>query len=262
MSRAGLWTVALVLAALAGAAVWYLASDHEDDIAALNLKVLNLHTEGKDAQAAAFGEQAAARAERALGKDHGKTLNAVSTLADIYYTQKRYAEAAQLYERLLEADERILGEGHRDTLAVMKELAAAYQAKGRHDLAEPLLKRRFEISGGRHGKDHPHARASASDRPERKEEADAKAPAAAPTFAQRLSDDEQKSVESRIGELLKAGTQGSNSPGGPICGGNGGALRRGRPRACRRFVLARCAASGDQPCFRGRAVGAPGARHQ
>ncbi len=52
MSRAG-WSAVFTLAALAGAGFWFFWHDSEEDIGALNLDVVRLHSLGKDAEAAA-----------------------------------------------------------------------------------------------------------------------------------------------------------------------------------------------------------------
>ena len=145
MPRRRSLATALIWVAIAGVGFWYFWHDGEDEIASLNLEVMRLRSLGKTAEAAALGEQAAARSERALGKEHGKTLSALAALADIYSAQKRPADAASLLERVLEADRRILGESHRDTRAVKRDLAAAYEAQGRTNLAAPLRKL---LSGG------------------------------------------------------------------------------------------------------------------
>jgi WD40 repeat protein len=162
MSLAGRLAAGLCIVALAGIGIWYSRSDNAQDIAALSQRVVRLYSEEKFDDAAVLAREAIERAERALGKDHSATVNAVTNLARIRYEQKLYFEAALLYRQAMEANERTRGESDPNTLSTMNSLASVYETQKRYHLAELLLKRALDINERVHGKNHPATVTSAN----------------------------------------------------------------------------------------------------
>ena len=74
-----------------------------DELAALNRQVVQLHGQGKYAEACALAEQVLAARERVLGPEHPSTLSSVNNLAALYDAQGRYGEAEPLFRRALAA---------------------------------------------------------------------------------------------------------------------------------------------------------------
>jgi CHAT domain-containing protein/tetratricopeptide (TPR) repeat protein len=141
----------MLIAAIAPSAA---RAQSADELGALNQQVVQLHGQGKYAEAGALAEQVLAARERVLGAEHPNTLTSVNNLAFLYQAQGRYGEAEPLYRRALAARERVLGAEHPDTLQSVNNLAGLYQAQGRYGEAEPLLKRalaaRERVLGGEH----------------------------------------------------------------------------------------------------------------
>jgi CHAT domain-containing protein/tetratricopeptide (TPR) repeat protein len=125
------------------------------EVQALNRQNVQLHGQGKYAEAAATGEKVLALAERTLGKDHPDTLASINNLGAAYNALGRHAEAEPLYRRALAGRERVLGKEHPDTLASVNNLAALYFSKGRYGDAVPLLKHVVEVSERALGPEHP-----------------------------------------------------------------------------------------------------------
>ena len=126
-----------------------------DELTALNKQIVQLHGQGKYAEAGALAEQLLAAKERVLGLEHPSTLISVNNLAVLYKEQGRYGKAEPLFKRALAASERTLGPEHRNTLSGVSNLAGLYQAQGRYGEAEPLYRRALAARERVLGPEHP-----------------------------------------------------------------------------------------------------------
>jgi len=127
----------------------------EDLVDTLNQVTVYLYQTGQYAQAEPPVQEALALAERDLGREHPRTLDALNNLAELYRAQGRYDEAEPLSVRALEANERILGRDRPDILTSLNNLAMLYHSQGHYGKAEPLLVRALEASERILGQDHP-----------------------------------------------------------------------------------------------------------
>jgi tetratricopeptide (TPR) repeat protein len=100
-------------------------------------------------------DQALALGRTALGKEHTRTVAAMSNLANLYRVQGRLDEAEPLLVRALELRRRDQGEEHPDTLNSINNLANIYIDQGRYDMAEPLYVQTLEIRRRLLGEMHP-----------------------------------------------------------------------------------------------------------
>ena len=144
----------LIAAILATVAPSTAQAQGADEITALNQQVIQLHGQGKYAEATTISERLLSLAERALGPEHPDTLGSVNNLAFLYQAQGRYGEAEPLFRRALAARERVLGPEHPDTLISVNNLGALYRAQGRYGEAEPLYRRALAASERVLGPEH------------------------------------------------------------------------------------------------------------
>ena len=128
----------------------------DDDIEALNQRVVSLYQEGRYEDSITVALELRETLERVFGPDHPNTLASVSNLALLYSATGRYAEAEPLYLQALEARERTLGPDHPDTLNSLNNLAELYRRTGRYAEAEPLYVRALEASERVLDPDHPN----------------------------------------------------------------------------------------------------------
>jgi len=89
-----------------------------------------------------------------LGKDHPRTLKAISNLAITLVTRDRNEEAERLLRPTLELQRTALGMAHRDCFSSMRNLASALHLQNRHGEAEQLHSERWEIARRELGQDH------------------------------------------------------------------------------------------------------------
>ncbi len=132
------------------------------EIKALNSQVLELHRQGKYAEAATIAQKALSLSERSLGKDHPETLTIVNNLAALYNALGRDRDAEPFYRRAVEGRQRVLGKEHVDTLTSINNLAGWYYGRGRYTDAEPLFRLVMETSERTLGKDHSNTLGSAN----------------------------------------------------------------------------------------------------
>jgi tetratricopeptide (TPR) repeat protein len=112
----------LITSILAQLCAFPARADSAEDVDALNRQAVQLHNQGKYAEAFEVARQALTLAETALGPEHPDTLRSVNNLAALYDTQGRYAEAEPLYQRVLAARETVLGREHPETLTSVNNL--------------------------------------------------------------------------------------------------------------------------------------------
>jgi len=156
---------ALVLAALAGLAVWaYVRIAHERNLARaaadrerqarlqLQANVFQEHRQFKEADALyrkVLDEQV-----RRLGQDHPETLRTRHNIATSLQRQRKYEQAERLFRETIAARRRVLGDAHPDTLRSMNQLAGTLRSANRYAEAEALYRRTLEGRRRTLGKDH------------------------------------------------------------------------------------------------------------
>lgn len=121
----------------------------------LNQRMLELHSQGRYADAEALAREILTIREEALGPNHPDVAASFNNLAFIYQTQERYAEAEPLYKRGLAIIEKALGPEHPSIVSSLGNLADLYRSVGRDNEAEPLLKRMLAIQEKVLGPEHP-----------------------------------------------------------------------------------------------------------
>jgi tetratricopeptide (TPR) repeat protein len=129
-------------------------NDPAREARALNLMGLNLHAQGRYADAEPLYQRALALTERLLGPEHPHTAASLNNLAELYRSQGRYAEAEPLCQRALALRERVLGPDHPDIAASLDHLAGLYRAQGRYAAAEPLFQRALALYERAFGPNH------------------------------------------------------------------------------------------------------------
>jgi CHAT domain-containing protein/tetratricopeptide (TPR) repeat protein len=127
----------------------------QDEIAALNAKIAELHRAGKYAEAIPLAHRALAIYEKALGPNHSDLAPGLNNLAFLYSKQGRYADAEPLYQRSLAIREKALGPNHPNVALVLNNLATLYERQGRYAGAEPLYKRSLAVREKALGANHP-----------------------------------------------------------------------------------------------------------
>ncbi len=148
--------IALVSWLAVAAMVGHVRAQGADDLSALNTQVIQLHREGKHAEAVPIAQRALALAERLHGADHADVGSALHNLALLYLAQRRYADAHPLYERALAVRERALGANHADVGQTVNDLAFLHRQQGRYADAEQLYRRSASIFETALGANHPH----------------------------------------------------------------------------------------------------------
>jgi tetratricopeptide (TPR) repeat protein len=143
--------VALILALCVGlSGIWFASSALAqsadlEEAKRLNNQVVQLHRQGKYAEAVPLGQKALNIVEKVLGPDHPDVATSLNNLAVLYDTQRRYAQAEPLYKRSLAIEEKALGPDHPDVGTSLNNLAELYRESGREKEAEALEKRAAAI---------------------------------------------------------------------------------------------------------------------
>ena len=125
-----------------------------DDLAALRLRVRQLHSQGKYTEAIPLAERYVSLARQRHGEHHIEYATAISSLAQLYRIQGRYAEAEPLYKRGIAIREKALGPEHPNVGNLLNNLAQLYRAQGRYAEAVPLYKRALAILEKALGPEH------------------------------------------------------------------------------------------------------------
>jgi esterase/lipase superfamily enzyme/tetratricopeptide (TPR) repeat protein len=149
--------VALIaLAVLLATAPQMLArAQSDDDLAAMQEQVRQLHSQSRYVEAVPIAERYVALARQREGEEHAKFATAIGWLGILYETQGRYAEAEPLFKRALAINEKALGPDHPGVGTSLNNLAELYYSQGRYAEAEPLNKRALAVSEKALGPDHP-----------------------------------------------------------------------------------------------------------
>ena len=129
-------------------------SDGTAEVIALYKQAEEAKTAGKTKEAARLYENALAKANVVLGKDHLATASLINDLAVLYQSMGQHTKAEPLYQRSLQIKEARLGRDHLDLSDALNNLAGLYQRMGQPAKAEPLYKRCLAIGVAKLGKDH------------------------------------------------------------------------------------------------------------
>ena len=97
--------------------------------------------QGRYREAEDLTKQALVSCERALGKEHVATIDAVNALQVVYELEGRFDEASPLLLRALAASERVRGKNHPATVLLVLNLSRHYFDQSEYALAEPPAKR-------------------------------------------------------------------------------------------------------------------------
>jgi tetratricopeptide (TPR) repeat protein len=95
-------------------------------------------SQGNYSKALEWYDQALARQERSLGRDHPDTLTTVNNMALVYGNQGDYTKALEWYDRALAGQERSLGRDHPSTLTTVNNMALVYKNQGDYTKALEL----------------------------------------------------------------------------------------------------------------------------
>jgi CHAT domain-containing protein/tetratricopeptide (TPR) repeat protein len=126
----------------------------DNDLSALNARVVQLYRQGKYAEALGVAEGAVRAAELRHGPDHPELGTLRNSLGALYRALGRHEEAEAEFKRGLEIAEKVFGPDHPNVGAALTNLAGLYEDLGRYAEAEPLFKRDIAISGKALGPGH------------------------------------------------------------------------------------------------------------
>jgi len=112
----------------------------------LNNQVMQLHQQGKYAEALELAKRALKLSEDTLGPEDPETATCLNDLAGMYQSMGDYTNAEPLFARGLEIREKVLGPEHQFTARTLMNLASVYVQTGRYAKAEPLLLRALAIN--------------------------------------------------------------------------------------------------------------------
>jgi CHAT domain-containing protein/Tfp pilus assembly protein PilF len=144
---------ALLVAELA--ATGSVRAQSDDELRALNLRVIELDKAGKYAEAIPLVERYAEAMKARHGPDHPEYSNALNGLARLQRAADRLADAELSMRRALAIDEKIFGPDHPNVAVKLHNLAVVLQATNQLAEAEPLMRRALAIAEKTYGPEHP-----------------------------------------------------------------------------------------------------------
>lgn len=92
--------------------------------------------QSRESEAEVLFRQALAIYEKALGKNHAKTISVKITLGRFFEQMKRWSEAEEQYQELVDERERTLGVNHTDTLESKCQLGHTFYYQEKYSEAE------------------------------------------------------------------------------------------------------------------------------
>ncbi|HEY2828440.1 MAG TPA: tetratricopeptide repeat protein [Pirellulales bacterium] len=116
-----------------------------DEAEKLSKQMMELHGQGKYAEAAKLAQQALEIDEAVLGPDHPEVASALSNLGSMYQAQGKLSQAAPVLERALQIQEKASGPDDPDNVIILNNLAMLYKAQSKFSQAEPLYLRALAI---------------------------------------------------------------------------------------------------------------------
>jgi tetratricopeptide (TPR) repeat protein/CHAT domain-containing protein len=126
-----------------------------DQAVELQKHMMELHGQGKYAEAEKLAQQALEINEAVLGPDHPDVASALSNLGSMYQAQGKYSQAEPVLQRALKIQEKALGPDDPDNVIILNNLAMLYKAQSKYSQAEPLLQRSLTIREKALGPDDP-----------------------------------------------------------------------------------------------------------
>ena len=121
------------------------ATAQRQDVADLNVKVVQLINAGKNAEALELAQRALALAEKTLSSNDALISQSLNNLAAAHRNLGRYSDAEALHKRGIALDQKIYGPDHPDTASNLNNLGLLYYLQGRYADAEPLFKRAVTV---------------------------------------------------------------------------------------------------------------------
>ncbi|HYV17557.1 MAG TPA: serine/threonine-protein kinase [Verrucomicrobiae bacterium] len=131
-------------------------AEARETLAAMNDLAMNLHLQGRAAEAEVMYRRTYEGRRKTDGDDDPDTLIPLEGLAWVYAAQGRVQEQEAALRRILEGRERTLGPEDRGTLMARSELGAVLSNTGRSSDAEPLLRQALDGQKRVMGVDHPN----------------------------------------------------------------------------------------------------------
>jgi tetratricopeptide (TPR) repeat protein len=116
------------------------------EVEALNKQILQLHQQGRYAQALELAIKALKLSEDTLGPEHPETATCLNDLGGMYQSLGDYTNAETMFERGLVIREKVLGPEHQFTARNLMNLGSLYVQMGKYARAEPLLLRALAIN--------------------------------------------------------------------------------------------------------------------
>lgn len=113
--------------------------------AAKNARVIELHGEGRHAEAAALAEEVLAILRQVVGEQHPYYASSLNNLASAYRAMGDFARAEPLHRQALEISRQVVGERHADYALSLNNLGSLYRDMGDSARAEPLFRQAVEI---------------------------------------------------------------------------------------------------------------------
>jgi CHAT domain-containing protein/tetratricopeptide (TPR) repeat protein len=150
----GMVLAAALLAAAIGAA-GRAAAQSNDEIDAMNERVVTLINAGRFAEALPLAERVIALSKARYGDDDPQHARALNNLAELLRATGRNAEAEPLLRRALAISERRLGANHPRVATSLVNLAELLRTTNRLAEAEPLYRRALAINERGLGPGHP-----------------------------------------------------------------------------------------------------------
>lgn len=154
-SRVALLGIVTCLLLFGGLAPFAASAQTLEDANKLATRAVELHQQGKEAEAEPLYKRALAIREKALGPNHPDLASLLNNLALIYQAGQRYGEAESLYKRALAIREKALGANHPDVARSLVNLADLHAVQARHREAEALYRRALAIRERSLSRDHP-----------------------------------------------------------------------------------------------------------
>jgi CHAT domain-containing protein/tetratricopeptide (TPR) repeat protein len=135
----------LVFTAISFAGAGVTLAQSDDDIDALNRRVVSLLGAAKHGEALPLAERSIAMTRERHGEDHPRYATALNNLAQLFRATNRLAEAEPLLLRALAIREKSLGPAHPDVAVSLNNLASLLTATNRPAAAERLYRRALSI---------------------------------------------------------------------------------------------------------------------
>ena len=112
----------------------------QNDLGALDQRIVQLYQQGKYQEAIPLAERCLAIRKRTLRPDDPDTAASLNNLADLYVKTGDHAKAEPLYRQALQIWTKVLGPEHPNTVTCLDNLAVLYYAQ-----AEPLYQQALQI---------------------------------------------------------------------------------------------------------------------